>query len=73
MEQLGIAFSLKLVCWLVEQSPITEHIIYRSLQRLSLNLKQESVIRGFGYGWFVDVPNGVSIDHQYIVLRMLGI
>ena len=69
MEQL----SLKLVCWLVEQSPITEHIIYRSLQRLSLNLKQEPVIRGFGYGLFVDVPNSVSVDQKYIILRMFRI
>ena len=68
MEQLDIAFSSKLVCWLVEQSPITEHIIYRSLQRLSLNLKQESVIRGFGYGLLVDVPNGVCIDQMYTML-----
>ena len=72
MEQLGIAFSLKLVCWLVEQSPITEHIIYRSLQRLSLNLKQESVIRGFDYELVVDVPDGICMDQKCIIMRMFG-
>ena len=37
-----------------------------------VGLKEESVIRAFDYGLFVDVPDGICMDQKYIIMRMFA-
>ena len=37
-----------------------------------VGLKEESVIRAFDYGLFVDVPNGICMYPKYLILGMIG-
>ena len=64
-----LILALTLFCGPMEQN---SYLNISVRDRSWVGLEEESVIRAFDYGLFVDMPDGICMNQECIIMRMFG-